>query len=104
MNVGFFIAGYVFDYVRQTLGEPHGKWLLPVVGIELSTYQTLFLVSLIVVPVLPEANLLRSAGQLNDVHPTADAVHDDEHRRVAELLVDALAVIMQNELVNPFER
>jgi MFS family permease len=48
MNVGFFIAGHVFDYVRQTLGEPHGKCVLPGVGIELTTYQTLFLVSLIV--------------------------------------------------------
>jgi len=48
MNVGFFIAGYVFDYVRQTVGEPHGSFVMPVLGIRLSTYQTLFLVSLIV--------------------------------------------------------
>ena len=48
MNVGFFIAGYIFDFVRQRVGEPHGRFTLPVLGIELSTYQTLFLVSLVV--------------------------------------------------------
>jgi MFS family permease len=44
MNVGFAVAGYIFDAVRGGLGE-HGRWVLPVGGITLSTYQTLFLVS-----------------------------------------------------------
>lgn len=46
MNVGFFIAGFIYDYVRKTVGEPHGSLTLPGLGIELTTYQTLFLVSL----------------------------------------------------------
>lgn len=46
MNLGFFIGGFIFDYVRQTLGEPHGRLELPILGVELTTYRTLFLVSL----------------------------------------------------------
>lgn len=48
MNVGFFIAGYIFDFVRKTVGEPHGAFELPVLGIQLSPYRTLFLVSLLI--------------------------------------------------------
>lgn len=48
MNVGFFIAGQVFDFVRKHVGEPHGSWIVPGLGTTLSTYQTLFLVSLVV--------------------------------------------------------
>lgn len=46
MNVGFFIGSFIFDAVRQGLGEPHGRFTLPVLGWELTTYRTLFLVSL----------------------------------------------------------
>ncbi len=56
MNLGFFVAGYIFDFVRQHVGEPHGLFTIPGLGIQLTTYRTLFLVSLIVeiilVPVL----------------------------------------------------
>jgi MFS family permease len=48
MNVGFFISGFIFDYVRKQVGEPHGSFILPVLGVHLTTYQTLFLVSLLV--------------------------------------------------------
>ncbi len=48
MNVGFFISGFIFDYVRRTIGEPHGSFTVPVLGTHLTTYQTLFLVSLTV--------------------------------------------------------
>jgi MFS family permease len=44
MNVGFLIGGLVFDGVRHALGE-HGQWTLPGVGLELSTYRVLFLLS-----------------------------------------------------------
>jgi len=47
MNVGFVVAYEIFDYVRQTLGES-GRFALPILGIELSTYQTLFLVSMVI--------------------------------------------------------
>jgi len=42
MNVGFLVAAYLFDFVRQGLGE-HALVTLPVVG-QLSTYRMLFLV------------------------------------------------------------
>ena len=45
MNVGFFIAAFLFDYVRQGLGE-HGHLALPLLGVKLTSYRTLFLVSL----------------------------------------------------------
>lgn len=46
MNVGFFISGLIFDYVRKTVGEPHGRFPVPWLGLELTTYETIFLVSL----------------------------------------------------------
>lgn len=46
MNIGFTVAGFVFDWVRKGLGE-HGHWTLPILGMQLTTYQTLFLSSLI---------------------------------------------------------
>jgi MFS family permease len=44
MNVGFLVAGYAFDWVRQGLGE-HGHWTLPLIGVTLTTYRALFVVS-----------------------------------------------------------
>ena len=44
MNVGFLIGSYIFDYVRKGLGE-YGRYTVPVLGVHLSTYRTLFLVS-----------------------------------------------------------
>ena len=46
MNVGYGLAGYVFDFVRQNLGET-GRLALPGLGVGLSTYRTVFLVSLL---------------------------------------------------------
>ena len=43
MNVGFYIAARIYDYVRQSLGE-HGH--LNLFGLQITTYRTLFLVSL----------------------------------------------------------
>jgi MFS family permease len=42
MNVGFWISGQIFDSVRHGLGE-HGHYLVPGLGVGLSTYRTLFL-------------------------------------------------------------
>lgn len=44
MNVGSFAALSLFDWVRHGLGE-QGQLTLPVVGVTLTTYRTLFLVS-----------------------------------------------------------
>src|SRR5438876_10343800 len=43
MNLGFLAAGRLFDFVRQGLGE-HGH--LNLLGMQISSYRTLFLVSL----------------------------------------------------------
>ncbi len=45
MNVGFLVAAYLFDFVRQGLGE-HGHLTLPLLGTPISTYRAIFLVSL----------------------------------------------------------
>src|SRR4029079_7956084 len=46
MNVGFLIASYGFDWVRQALGE-HGHFTVTLLGTQVSTYRALFLVSLV---------------------------------------------------------
>lgn len=48
MNVAFLISSFIFDYIRQHVGEPHGTFVVPGLGVELTTYRTLFLVSFIV--------------------------------------------------------
>ena len=47
MNFGFLFASLLFDFVRQGLGE-HGHLALPLLGLKISTYRTLFLVSLVI--------------------------------------------------------
>lgn len=44
MNAGFGIGSWIFDYVRKGLGE-YGHFNLPILGVGLSTYRTLFLLS-----------------------------------------------------------
>ncbi len=44
MNAGFGIASFIFDSLREALGE-YGRLSLPFLGAELSTYRTLFLAS-----------------------------------------------------------
>jgi MFS family permease len=64
MNLGFLIAAWLFDYVRVNLGE-YGHW--DALGHRVSTYQTLFLVSLILeVLVLPMIYLLREGAEATD--------------------------------------
>jgi MFS family permease len=65
-NVGFFIAGFLFDAVRQGLGE-HGHLTLPLLGATLSTYRALFLVSLGLELVLfPVLYFLREGAEATD--------------------------------------
>lgn len=47
MNMGFAFSGFIFDGVRQYMGE-RGRITLPWVDLSLTTYQTLFLISLCV--------------------------------------------------------
>ncbi len=55
MNLGFLVSGFIFDGVRQHMGE-HSYYTLPLLGCALSTYQMLFLASLalevVLVPIL----------------------------------------------------
>ncbi|RLB58837.1 MAG: hypothetical protein DRI90_16215 [Deltaproteobacteria bacterium] len=44
MNVGFAIAGKLYDKVRNWMGE-EGTFVIPGVGIELSVYETIFLIA-----------------------------------------------------------
>src|SRR5438270_2567878 len=74
MNVGFMIAADIFDYVRQTLGE-YGH--LNLFGLEITTYRTLFLVSLgFELLLLPAIYFLRRGAEATDegVRFTAEPV------------------------------
>ncbi len=64
MNVGFLIAARIFDYVRHTLGE-HGH--LSFFGFNITTYRTLFLVSLgFEILLLPTIYFLRRGAEATD--------------------------------------
>ncbi|HEY3912928.1 MAG TPA: MFS transporter [Verrucomicrobiae bacterium] len=64
MNVGFLLAAWIFDWVRQGLGE-HGHLNLP--GFSISTYRTLLLTSLALeIVMLPLICLLREGVQASD--------------------------------------
>src|SRR6266567_6607837 len=64
MNVGYLIAARIFDYVRQSLGE-HGH--LSLFGLHITTYRTLFFVSLgFEVLLLPTIYFLRRGAEATD--------------------------------------
>lgn len=46
MNVGFAIAGWMFDKIRAGLGE-YGHYTLPLCGFEISTYQTIIFLGML---------------------------------------------------------
>jgi MFS family permease len=64
MNVGFLLAAWLFDYVRQGLGE-YGHLNLP--GMAISTYRTLLLASLILeIMLVPLIFLMREGVEASD--------------------------------------
>jgi MFS family permease len=64
MNVGFLLANWLFDHVRQGLGE-YGHFNLA--GLNISTYRTLFLASLILeIMMLPLIYLMREGAEASD--------------------------------------
>jgi dipeptide/tripeptide permease len=66
MNVGFFIAGFLFDGVRRGLGE-HGHLTLPLLGAQLTTYRALLLVSLgVELTLFPAIYFLREGAEATD--------------------------------------
>jgi MFS family permease len=65
MNFGFVIAAFLFDFVRQHLGE-HGH--LALFSLKITTYQTLFLASLVIeIALLPILWFLREGVEATDV-------------------------------------
>src|SRR5213595_4272311 len=64
MNVGYLIAARIFDYVRQSLGE-HGH--LNLFGLQITTYRTIFPVSLAFeVLLFPTIYFLRRGAEATD--------------------------------------
>jgi MFS family permease len=64
MNVGFLLANWLFDHVRQGLGE-YGHFNLA--GLTISTYRTLFLASLILdIMLIPLIFLMRDGVEASD--------------------------------------
>jgi len=66
MNFGFLAGNYLYDWVRQSLGE-YGHWNVPFFGWQITTYRTLFLVSWIIeLLVLPAIWFLRNGVNVTD--------------------------------------
>jgi MFS family permease len=66
MNLGFALAAYLFDKMRHDLGE-HGHFSLGVLGLNISTYRALFLVSLVLeIAVLPFLYLIREGAEATE--------------------------------------
>jgi MFS family permease len=66
MNLGFLVAAFLFDYLRQNMGE-HGQLTLPLVSTKLTTYRTLFLAALgIELSILPVLYFIRRGVEVTD--------------------------------------
>ncbi|HBL15765.1 MAG: hypothetical protein A2X36_02810 [Elusimicrobia bacterium GWA2_69_24] len=96
MNVGFAISGWTIDRVRSGLGE-HGHYAVPLLGSDLSTYQTLILLGFLFT--IPNMFImyfgLRSGVEVTDegvVIKEEQPTHPDETAIVALFLTcrDAL--------------
>ncbi|MCB1124863.1 MAG: MFS transporter [Verrucomicrobiae bacterium] len=66
MNLGFMVAAFVFDWVREGIGE-RGQLTLPLIRTDVSSYRTLLLVALgIEVAILPVLCLVRKGAAMTD--------------------------------------
>ena len=66
MNLGFLVAAFLFDYLRQHLGE-QGQITLPLVNCQLTTYRTLFFAALVIeVAILPVIYFIRGGVEVTD--------------------------------------
>lgn len=66
MNLGFLVAGYIFDFVRKGMGE-YGALDLPLIGTSVTTYRALFLVSLVIeISMLPVVYFIRKGAEVTD--------------------------------------
>jgi len=96
MNAGFGIGSWIFDFVRESLGE-YGRLTLPGLGLELSTYRTLFLVSLLLT--LP--NLVLTYFFLREGVEATDAgvrITPDRRKQSSEALFPALLRMLADTL------
>lgn len=65
MNVGFAVGGWLFDYIRNTLGE-YGTTVVPVLG-TMSTYRFIMLVAFFLsIPAMIFIGMLRDGVNLHD--------------------------------------
>ncbi len=95
MNAGFGIGAWIFDYLRKGLGE-HGQWTVPLLGLDLTTYRTLFLVSFALT--VPNIVLiyfwLREGVEATDsgvqFNPTSVSVSKDAPNRVAQIVANTV--------------
>ena len=66
MNVGYSIGGWLFDYIRERLGDG-GSATMPIFGIEMSTYQVIFAVGLLInIPDLIAILLMREGAEMTE--------------------------------------
>ncbi len=81
MNVGYAIAGWLFDFIRTTLGE-HGTYVLPLLNMTISTYRSLFVASVLVtIPgLILVYTCMREGVEATDdgvtIEPAADLEYD----------------------------
>ncbi|MBI5211674.1 MAG: MFS transporter [Elusimicrobia bacterium] len=94
MNVGFLIGALIFDYVRKGLGE-HGTYVVPVLGMQISTYRTLFFVSfLLTIPNL----IIMYFGLRDGVEATDEGlkINPDKPRYPGEGALKALGLMVRD--------
>ena len=69
MNVGFAIGGWLFDYLREVFGDG-GMTTLPVLGIEMSTYQVILGIGFLInIPDLIAILLMREGSEMTENGP-----------------------------------
>lgn len=96
MNVGILISTFIFDYVRRELGEPVGHFTIPVIGVELTTYRTLFLVSFIFQCALfPLLYFMREGVEATD---EGIQIKPEEHKYPNETFLRALWLSLRDAL------
>jgi MFS family permease len=94
MNVGFLLGAWIFDYVRKDLGE-YGHYVVPMLGVQLSTYRTIFLVSfLLTIPNL----IVMYFGLRDGVEATDEGVkiNPEKPKYTGERLFKALALMARD--------
>jgi MFS family permease len=96
MNVGFLIGAWIFDYIRKGLGE-YGHFSVPVLGVQLSTYRTLFLVSFMMT--IPNF-IIMYFGLRDGVEATDDGVTitPEKPKYPRERLFKALGLMIRDAL------